>query len=159
MTDTTRLSTNWLKWTTIAHLGDVSVSRDCDDCLIAFKATDYAFHLRHTGPWWVIDTVDDRGQRHIDVAKLSTFELAEKYLIWRWASIARGIIGVERLGPRLYKLGYSGDVVVTPLAPGIAELHSAVGDAILMEPDSTIFSHVILRSIDEIERMMTDGIA
>jgi len=72
--------------------------------------------------------------------------------------MARGIVGAERLGPRLYQLGYSGDVTVVPLAAGIAELNSAQGSAILMEPDATIFSHIMLRPIDEIERMVSDGI-
>ncbi len=159
MVDYSRLSTNWRKWTAISRLDEVSISRECDDCTIKFKATDYEFHLRQTESWWVVDTVNDRGQRHNDTAKLSTFELAEKYLIWKWGSMARGIVGAERLGPRLYALGYSHEVSVTQIAEGIAELHSPQGDAILMEPDATIFSHFIPRSIEDIEETLSEGIS
>jgi hypothetical protein len=159
MASFSQLSANWFKWTGLARLANVSVSMDCDDCQIMFHSSDYEFHLRNTGTWWIIDTVDDRGHRHNDTAQLSTFELAEKYLIWEWGSMARSIIGVERLGTRLYSLGYSPDVEVILISEGIAELRSTDGSAILMEPYATIFSHLISKSIDEIERMVTDGIA
>lgn len=116
-------------------------------------------HLRYDGAWWVIDTVNDRGQRHNDTAKFSTFDLAEKYLIWDWASMARGIIGVERLGPRLYAQGYSQSVTVIPVAQGISELRANTGNAILMEPYATIFSHIMSTSTDEIERTVADGVS
>lgn len=115
-------------------------------------------HLRHHDGWWIADAVNDRGQRHDDEAKLSTFELAEKYLIWNWASSARGIIGAQRLGPRLYAMGYNQDVEVVPLAEGVAELRSSSGNAILVEPYATIFSHLIPKSFDDIEQMVWEGI-
>jgi hypothetical protein len=159
MASFSQLSADWFKWTRLARLADVSVSMECNDCQVMFRSSDYTFHLRNNGAWWTIDTVDDRGQRRNDTAKLSTFELAEKYLIWEWASMARSIIGVERLGRRLYAQGYSPDVEVISIAEGIVELRSSVGSAILMEPYATIFSHLISKSIDEIERMVADGIA
>ncbi len=158
MVDFSRLSADWFKWSGLAHLANVSVSTDCDDCEIMFNSSDYAFHLRYDGVWWIIDTVSDRGQRHNETAKLSTFELAEKYLVWDWASSARGIIGLQRLGPGLYSLGYSPDVDVTPITEGIAEIRSGSGSAILMEPYATIFSHLMSKSIDEIEDMIAEGI-
>ncbi len=121
--------------------------------------SDYSVHLRHDGSWWIVDTVNDRGQRHNDEATLSTFELAEKYLIWNWASSARGVIGAPRLGPRLYGLGYSKDVEAVQLAEGVAELRSSSGKAILLEPYATIFSHLMSKPVDDIDQMAREGIA
>src|ERR1700742_3342875 len=133
MVDFSRLSANWIEWSNLAHLANPSVSVECDDCEIIFSSSDSAVHLRNDGAWWIVDTINDRGQRHNDTAKLSSFELAEKYLIWNWASSARGVIGAQRLGPRLYSLGMDPDVEAIPIAEGIAEIRSSSGNAILME--------------------------
>lgn len=158
MVDFSRLSANWVEWSNIAQLNNIAVSMDCDDCQVLFASHDYSVHLRNDGAWWIIDTVDDRGQRHNDTAKLSTFDLTEKYLIWTWASSARGVVGAERLGPQLYSLGFSREVEVLPIKEGIAEIRSGAGNAILMEPNATIFSHLMLKSVDEIEQMVQQGL-
>lgn len=154
MVDFSRLSANWFEWSNLARLGNISVSTNCDDCKIMFESSDYSVHLRNDGTWWIIDTINDRGQRHNDTAKLSTFELAEKYLIWNWASSARGVVGLQRLGPRLYAAGVNPDVEVIPVAEGVAEVRSSNGNAILMEPYATIFSNLMAKSVDEIEQMV-----
>lgn len=159
MTDFSRLSASWFEWSSIAQYADIAVSTDCDDCRIVFSSRDYSVHLRNDGIWWIIDTVDDRGQRHDDTARLSTFDLTEKYLIWTWASSARGAVGAERLGPRFYSLGFSPEVEVLPIKEGITEVRSPAGRAILMEPNATIFSHLMTKSIDEIEQMMREDIS
>ena len=158
MVDFVRLSANWIEWSSIAQLGNIAVSMDCDDCQIIFTSRDFSVHLRNDGTWWIIDTVNDRGQRHNDAAKLSTFDLTEKYLIWTWASSARGAVGAERLGPRLYSLGFSPEIEVLPIKEGIAELRSRAGSAILMEPNATIFSHLMSKSVEEIQQMVREGI-
>jgi hypothetical protein len=158
MVDFSRLSANWVKWSELARLANISVSTDRDDSEIVFRSSDSEVYLRNDGTWWIIDTVNDRGQRHDDTAKLSTFELTEKYLIWNWASSARGVIGAPRLGPRLYALGMSPDVETGPIAEGITEVRSSSGSAILMEPYATIFSHLMSKSLDEIEQMVSEGI-
>jgi hypothetical protein len=158
MVDFSRLSANWVKWAELARLANISVSMDCDDSEIVFRSSDSEVYLRNDGNWWIIDTVNDRGQRHDDIAKLSTFELTEKYLIWNWASSARGIIGAQRLGPRLYALGMSPDVQAVPIAEGITEVRSSSGSAILMEPYATIFSHLMSKSVEQIEQMVSVGI-
>jgi len=155
MTDFSRLSASWIEWTNRARLSNSGVETKCDDCEIAFNSADYSVRLRHEDNWWIVDTIDDRGQRHDDTAKLSTFELTEKYLIWDWASMTRGIIGARRLGPDLYAQGFSQDVDVTPISEGISELQSQGGKAILMEPYATIFSHLMSKSVDEIEHLVT----
>jgi len=159
MVEFSRLSASWIEWSSIAQLADIAVSTDCGDCQILFSSRDYSVHLRYDGTWWIIDTVDDRGRRHDGAARLSTFDLAEKYLIWTWASTARGAVGAERLGPRLYSLGFSPEVEVVPIKEGIVELRSRAGNAILMEPNATIFSHLMMKSVDEIEQMVREGIA
>ncbi|WP_156766159.1 hypothetical protein [Mycobacterium sp. E342] len=98
-----------------------AVSLECDDCEIAFTSGDFSTYLRRDTEWWIVDTVDDCGQRRNDTAKSSSLELAEKYLIWIWSSLARGVIGAAPLGPQLYSSGFSPDVTVNPLTEGIAE--------------------------------------
>ena len=158
MVDFSHLSANWVEWSSIAQLSNIAVSMDCDDCEIAFTSSDYSVHLRNDGTWWIIDTVNDRGQRHNDTTKLSTFDLTEKYLIWTWGSSARGAVGAERLGPRLYSLGFSPEIEVLPIKEGIAEVRSRVGSAVLMEPNATIFSHLMTKSVPQIEEMVREGI-
>lgn len=80
---------------------DVSVSEAHEDCLIRFKSADESVCLGQEGTWWVIDEVDDRGKRYDYTARFSTFELAEKYLIWTWGSVARSVLRAEQLGVRL----------------------------------------------------------
>ena len=158
MVDFSRLSANWVEWSSIAQLSNIAVSMDCDDCEIAFTSSDYSVHLRNDSTWWIIDTVNDRGQRHNDTTKLSTFDLTEKYLIWTWGSSARGAVGAERLGPRLYSLGFSPENEVLPIKEGVAELRSRAGSAVLMEPNATIFSHLMTKSVPQIEQMVREGI-
>jgi hypothetical protein len=129
------------------------------DCEAEFSSEDHSVHVRHDGAWWIVDSVDNRGQSHNDEAKFSDFELVEKYLIWNWASSARGIVGAPRLGPKLYAVGYSGGVEVVPITEGIAELRSGTGKAILVEPYATIFSHLMSKSVDDIEQTVRQGIA
>ncbi|WP_156673410.1 MULTISPECIES: hypothetical protein [unclassified Mycobacterium] len=159
MTDFSRISASWIEWSSLARLPDAAVSTKCDDCEIAFTSTDFSVHLRHEADWWIVDTVNDRGQRRNDTAKLSSLELAEKYLLWIWSSLARGAVGAPPLGPELYSSGFSPDVEVTPITEGIAELRSPSGKAILMEPYATIFSHLMSKSVGELGRMVAAGLA
>ncbi|WP_156669731.1 hypothetical protein [Mycobacterium sp. E3339] len=105
-----------------------------------------------------MDTVDDRGHRRNDAAKFSTFKLAEKYLIWDWTHTAYTPIGRPSLWPTLYKRGFNPDVKSVPLSLGFTELRSENGRVILMTPDSQIFSHLMLKSVAEIDRIITTGI-
>lgn len=158
MTDFSRLSANWVEWSNRANLTGVAVSTECSDCEVEFSSRDYSVHLRRDGAWWTVDTVDDRGQRHSDEAKFSNFELTEKYLIWTWANSARGVVGAKRLGPPLYALGYNPDIEVIPITEGVAELRSSNGEAVLLEPYATIFSHLMSKSLSDIEHMVREGL-
>ncbi|EFG77145.1 hypothetical protein HMPREF0591_2958 [Mycobacterium parascrofulaceum ATCC BAA-614] len=46
----------------------------------------------------------------------------------------------------------------TPIAKGITELRAGNGRALLMEPNARIFSHLMLKSLAEIDRITTTGI-
>ncbi|UUO01340.1 hypothetical protein M4D79_22885 [Mycolicibacterium novocastrense] len=134
----------------------VSVSAECDDCDIAFKSDDGSFQLRQVGQWWTVDEVDDRGKRYDSTVRLSTFELAEMYLIWQWAALTGN--AVSRLGRRFHAQG---------LAPGIevleterdyfVELRAPGGSAILPLSSATVFSHLMSMSVDDLEQMVKDG--
>lgn len=158
MTNFSRLSRIWLDWTILVRMANVSVSSDCDDCQILFKSDDGSFHLRQDNVWWIIDTVDDRGKRYIAVAKFSTFDLAEKFLIWNWGSATHSFVGGQ-IGVRLNNLGMALDVDVEPTEREYTvELRTPDGSAILALADATIFSHLMSKSVDEIEQMFTAGI-
>ncbi|WP_231995251.1 hypothetical protein [Mycobacterium sp. 852002-10029_SCH5224772] len=134
--------------------GDIFVTTDCADCLICFRTDDYSVHLRDDGNWWTVDTVNNRGQRHNGVAKLSNFELTEKYLIWDWATTVRTDLASGPLGADLAKQGFASNVEVSQVDTKY-EICSNDDCAILSAVNATIFSHLMDRSVDEIEKMVT----
>ncbi|MGV0788388.1 hypothetical protein ABQF33_15885 [Mycolicibacterium sp. XJ2] len=156
--DFSRLSHRWLYWAPRAGLANPQVSEDRSGREIRFTSDDHSVHLRHTEGWWVMDTTDDRGQLHSNVAKFSTYELVEKYLVWDWSSPARNGLSPPRIGSRLYALGHASDVEFKLVREGIYELNTSEGRAILMEPDATIFSHLIFKSVAAIEGLVSDGV-
>ena len=156
--DFDRLSQNWLHWSGVAQLHDLSVSTSCDDCKILFSSEEYAVHLRSEGGWWIVDTVDDRKQRNNDTVRFSSYALAEKYLVWIWASAARSVAGAPILGRQFYDLGFDPGVEKTRISPGIYELRSIEGSAVVVEPYATIFSHLMDKPEEEIEQMVRAGV-
>jgi hypothetical protein len=153
VTDFSRLSRHWVEWAPFYSSSGVSVLMDCVDCDILFSSSDYSVHLRNDGDWWLIDTVDDRGQRSDGEAKLSTFVLTEKYLIWQWASLVDSRLASGSLGFDLYKKGYAEDVDIVDLADYRVEVCFQGQSAILSTGTATIFSHIIKMSVEEIERI------
>ena len=159
MTDFARLSSNWLKWSTMIGIGGVAVSTECDDCDIAFLSDDNSIHLHHNDGWWVVDTVNDRGRRYDSIALLSTYELAEKFLIWRWASIARTSIGARQLGAELHSRGPMTTVeFVETSRDHFVELRTRDGRALVSDASATVFSHVMCMSVEEIESLLAQDI-
>ncbi|MGV0715894.1 hypothetical protein ABQE93_10850 [Mycolicibacterium sp. XJ662] len=137
----------------------VAVSTECKDCQVLFTSDDQSFHLRRDTDWWVVDKVDDRNQRHNGLAKFSTLDLAEKYLIWRWSSVTRSAIGAQPLGPQLQSLGTAPNVDTIPTErEGAVELRTLDGSAIVPRSIATIFSHLMSKAVDEIERMVNEGV-
>lgn len=152
------LSSTWVEWNDLSHIS-ASVNTDCPDCEISFVSDAQSFHLRYEGDWWVIDETDDRRKRYNDTARLSNFALTEKYLLWRWGSFMRMVLSLPLSGPQLFKQGYSSDVSVGPAnIPWRIETTSSAGSAILSETDSTIFSHFMLKSVDQIINMAREGL-
>ena len=159
MVDFSRLSANWVEWTSLAQMGSVAVSEDCEDCQIAFQSDNESFHLRQEGDWWVVDKIDDRNQRRNNLARFSTFDLVEKYLVWRWSSITRSAIGAKTLGAQLQSLGTALGVEIIPTErEGAVELRGSTGSAIVPRSIATIFSHLLSKSMDEIEQMIHEGL-
>lgn len=156
MVDFSRLSVNWRRWAPGLGGGDIQVRTDCEDCVICFETDDYSVHLRDDGNWWTVDTVNDRGQRRSGEAKLSNFALAEKYLIWDWATTVRSDLASGPLGADLAAQGFAPDVEVSE-ADSRYKVCSDNGCAILSMVNATIFSHLIDKSVNEIELMVTAG--
>lgn len=153
MTDFSRLSRDWIDWASAYSSSGGSVSTDCADCEILFSSSDYSVHLRTEDDWWLVDTVDDRGQRSNGEAKFSTFSLAEKYLIWNWASLADSRLASGSQGFDLYKRGYAEDVKVVDLAGYRVKVCFNGECAILFTGTATIYSHIMKKSAEEIERI------
>ncbi len=152
------LSSAWMYWNNLAQIPNPSVSTDCSDCLITFGSEAQIFHLRREDDWWVVDVVDDRGKRYNDTSRFSELSLVEKYLVWDWASFARSAVGLEALGPPLYRQGPNPKLKITPTDnQWRSEITSQEGKAILSEPELTIFSHILSKPLREIEEMVRSG--
>jgi hypothetical protein len=148
-----RLSASWVEWTDRARMPGVAVSQACTDCAISFLAEDDSFHLRQENGWWLIDRVNDRGHRYNDIARLSTLDLTMKFLIWRWITNARSDLSSGRLGAALHKQGYAPGITVTDMNGTRAKLCLHDQCAVLSLSTATVFSHIMLMSVDELEQI------
>lgn len=157
MVDFSRLSANWHRWAPGLGGGNIVVTTDCDDCLICFQTDDYSVHLREDENWWIVDTVNDRGQRRSGEATLSNFDLAEKYLIWDWATTVRSDLASGSLGADLAKQGFAPGIEVSKVDTKY-KICSDDDCAILSAVNATIFSHLMDKSVVEIEQMVTQGL-
>ncbi|WP_255309394.1 hypothetical protein [Mycobacterium malmoense] len=157
MEDFSRLSTNWYRWAPGLGGGAPTISTDCPDCVIRFSTDDYSVHLRDEGDWWVVDTVNDRGQRRNAAARFSSFNMAEKYLIWDWATTARADLASGSLGADLARQGYAPGVEVSKTESGY-EICLNNECAVLSVVNATIFSHLMSKSVEELEGMVTSGL-
>jgi hypothetical protein len=88
MHDFSLLSSTWVEWNDLSHI-PASVTTDCPDCEISFVSDAQSFHL----------------PRYDETAQLSNFALVEKYLLWRWGSFMRMVLGLPLSGPQLFKQG------------------------------------------------------
>ncbi|MGV0646324.1 hypothetical protein ABQE44_23300 [Mycolicibacterium sp. XJ2546] len=160
MPDFSRLANVWTEWTRRIGMANVSVDPARGDAEIGFFSDDQSFFLREQNGWWKIDVVDDRGRRYSDTATFSTFDLAEKYLVWRWGSLLRSALRAKLYGTELYASGPNNDVSVGPSdKEWFVELQSDAGRARLAEPAATIFSHLMAKSVEELEQAAVEGIA
>jgi hypothetical protein len=153
-----RMSSNWLYWSRLSGLTDANSLAAHNGSDIRFTSDEYSVHLRQCDGWWLVDTVDDRGQLHADTAAFTSLDLVEKYLLWQWSSGARNNLRLPRIGPKLYSLGHDPHVHFSKIKEGIYELQKADSRAILAEPAATIFSHLMSKTPDEIEQMVSEGL-
>jgi hypothetical protein len=153
MADFSRLSRDWIDWAPAYSSSGGLVSTDCADCEILFSSSDYSVHLRTEDDWWLVDTVNDRGQRSKGEAEFSAFSLAEKYLIWNWASLKNSRLASGPLGFDLYKLGYAEDVNVLDLADYRVKVCFRGECGILFTGTATIYSHIMKMSADALEEI------
>ncbi|MGB0972569.1 MAG: hypothetical protein ACPGVG_16655 [Mycobacterium sp.] len=143
--DFSSLPRNWLKLKSLSGTPNASVSTESDDYQIVFKSDTVSYYLRQEGGWWITDGQDDRGRRYYSTARLSTFELSEKYLIWEWAG------SLSSADARLLHLGTAPDVQVEPTDRDyFVELRAPTGSAILPLSSATTFSYLISKSVDEV---------
>lgn len=156
--DVSHLKRSWLEWSGLAGFASATVSTNCDDCRIAFTSEDQSYHLRQTDDWWIVDEINDRGRRYNSTVQLTAFDLAAKYLIWDWASIVRTSIGMPSLGARLNARGFApGIEVIETEREYFVELRAPTGRAIFPMSKAMIFSHLMSKSVDEIEQVVRDG--
>ncbi|MDO2968601.1 hypothetical protein [Mycobacteroides abscessus] len=157
MVDFARLSKDWIEWSNWMRMAKVSVVGANEDHLVGFVSDDGSFFLRQANGWWVLDEVDDRGQRYVDTGNFSNFELIEKYLIWRWEQT---LTNAPELGRELYARGMNPEVVVNPTdSEWRFELDSSVGKARLGEPSATIFSYVMFIPTEQIEQRANQAVS
>ncbi|MFA4083612.1 hypothetical protein [Mycobacteroides salmoniphilum] len=157
MADFSRLSKDWTEWSNWMRMTKVAVVGENGQDLAGFVSDDGSFYLRQDNGWWILDETDDRGHRYADTASFSNFELAEKYLVWRWT---RTVTNAPELGPELYARGMNPDVVVRPTDnEWRVELESSAGTARLSEPAATIFSYLMTTPTSEIEQRANQAVA
>ncbi|MHA0285655.1 hypothetical protein ACXYX3_04280 [Mycobacterium sp. C3-094] len=157
MRDFSRLRIDWLTWTAWAGMWNLSVIVDEGKEDAVFKSDDQTYRLRHEDDWWVIDVTNDRRKLYPAVARFSNFELAEKYLIWNWATLIRSDLASGALGTNLYKKGFAPSVEVTEIREGFVEIRGSAAAAALSAPRATIFSHLMATPVEEIERLVNVG--
>ncbi|MGV0837326.1 hypothetical protein [Mycolicibacterium thermoresistibile] len=151
MSEFTRLAALWKQLGPSIGGDEVSVSMHNPDRDVSFHSNDYTVHLHRDNSWWIMDTVNDRNQRRNAAARFSSFSLAEKYLLWDWATTAFTSLASGPLGADLARQGFSSQVSATKVEGGY-EICSASECAILSVVNATIFSHLISHSFEEIER-------
>ncbi|MGV0626237.1 hypothetical protein [Mycolicibacter minnesotensis] len=156
MEDYSRLAQYWRQWAPSFAGRNASVSTADDGSRALFRTDDYSVELYREGDWWIMDTIDDRGQRKKGAGKFSSFDLVEKYLTWDWGTSAYPALSSGPLGPDLYRLGYAPGIKVTELDHGY-EIESNANRAVLSWVNATIFSHLMDNSIDEMEKMIINS--
>lgn len=157
--DFSDLAASWRFWTGRAGIADATATPGNDGQSMLFKSDDEAYDLRHHDDWWVVDEIDDRGKRYSGTAQFSTITLADKFLVWRWASTTRTALGAKQLGPHFHSLGMNPTVNVIPASrPNFLELHLADGVAVLPNSNAAMFSHVLEMSTDRIAELVGEGL-
>lgn len=151
------ITRHWLIWTTGAGMSNPSVVAEDGNEDAVFKSDDHTCHLKHDGEWWVLDVTNDRGKFCPAAAKFSSFDLAEKYLMWDWATTARSSLASGPLGTDLYKKDNAPSVEFSVIREGFVEIRGSAGAVALSTVNATIFSHLMAKPVEEIERLVNAG--
>ncbi|ORB10947.1 hypothetical protein BST37_21700 [Mycobacterium noviomagense] len=77
--------------------------------------------------------------------------------MWDWATTACQSLASGSLGVELARRGYARDIRVSQ-AEGGHEICSNDDCAILSVVNATIFSHLMTKSVEEIEQMIREGL-
>ncbi|OBK30066.1 hypothetical protein A5659_03825 [Mycobacterium sp. 1165196.3] len=80
--------------------------------------------------------------------------MLERYLIWDWATTVRSDLASGPLGADLAKQGFAANVDVSKVDTKY-KICSHENCAILSAVNATIFSHLLNKSVVEIEQMVT----
>jgi hypothetical protein len=74
MVDFSRLSANWHRWAPGMGGGDIRVTTDCEDCLIASKPTitSSIFMTTGIGGWWMRSTTEGSDATATPSCRIST---------------------------------------------------------------------------------------
>lgn len=155
----TDLAASFRSWTDRAGMANATVATSEGGQGMLFKSDDEAYELRHDDGWWVVDEIDDRGRRYADTGHFSTIGLAQKYLLWRWASTARTALGAKQLGANYHSLGMNAKVDGLPSpVSDFVELHLAEGIAILPNSNAAMFSHILDMPSARIVQIVSEGL-
>ncbi|ORA07662.1 hypothetical protein BST14_26830 [Mycobacterium arosiense ATCC BAA-1401 = DSM 45069] len=84
--------------------------------------------------------------------------MAEKYLIWNWATTVRSDLASGPLGADLAQQGFAPDVDVSEVDTKYM-ICSNGACAILSLVNATIFSHLMDRSVGEIEDLVNANLS
>lgn len=155
-----RLAAEWVHWTLAAGMAGASwvrLGNSAAETRFCSDGGDYA--LRRDGKWWVVDESDERGKWYSATATFSTIQLAEKYLIWTWGSLARTTVRAEQLSRRLQQQGFDERVHQKPAArANFVELSTPDGTAIVPNSQSVILSHILVLSLPQLGGMLRTGL-
>ncbi|MFC7673257.1 hypothetical protein ACFQWH_09260 [Mycolicibacterium sp. GCM10028919] len=154
-----QLVAQWKYWTNIAGIAHVSVDRQDGVTEIGFRSDEGAYFLRRDGDWWSVDETDDRGKTYPATVSCSTVPLAQKYLIWTWATTARTVIGAPQLGRRFQQQGFNTEVHSSESSrANFVQLITPNGTAEVPGSKSIILSHVMPMPLAQLIETLGEGL-
>ena len=155
-----QLMAEWETWARLAGMsGSSSVQQGDGAHGIRFCSQDGDYQLKRDNSWWVIDESDDHGKWYLATATCSTIELAEKYLIWTWGSLARTVVGAEQLGRRFQQQGFNQMVQQVPAdRANFVELRTLDGIAVVPNSKSVVLSRVLALPLSQVDAILRAGL-
>lgn len=157
--DWNRLVEEWGIWTQLAGMPGTSVEVDTDSDEIRFVSREGVYLLKKERDWWVVDESDDRGKWYAATVTCSTVQLAEKYLTWTWASLARTVVGQPQLGRQFQELGLNHEVRQSESErANFVELTTRDGVAVVPISKAVVLSHVLPLPATQLDEILRQGL-